>query len=157
MNGYLDNEEETSKVLKHHSDGRVWLHTGDLGSMDEDGFIYFKSRIKRMIKCSGYSIYPSQIEKIINSHDAVALSCVIGVHDNYKMNKIKAFIVLKNGLTPTEAIKKSIEDYCKNKIARYSLPKEYEYRNELPLTKVGKVAYTILEEEEMSKNVKQGK
>ncbi|MBE7057914.1 MAG: long-chain fatty acid--CoA ligase [Ruminococcaceae bacterium] len=154
MNGYLDNEEETSKVLKIHNDGRMWLHTGDLGAMDEDGFIYFKSRIKRMIKCSGYSIYPSQIEEIINSHEAVALSCVIGVHDDYKMNKIKAFIVLKNDLTPTQDIKQSIEDYCKKNIARYSLPKEYEYRKELPLTKVGKVAYTILEEQEMSKNVK---
>lgn len=154
MNGYLDNEEETSKVLKIHSDGRVWLHTGDLGSMDKDGFIYFKSRIKRMIKCSGYSIYPSQIESIINSHEAVALSCVIGIHDDYKMNKIKAFIVLKSDFTPTETLKQSIEDYCKKNIARYSLPKAYEYRKELPLTKVGKVAYTILEEEEMSKHVK---
>lgn len=154
MNGYLDNEEETAKVLKTHSDGRVWLHTGDLGAMDEDGFIYFKSRIKRMIKCSGYSIYPSQIEEVINSHEAVALSCVIGVRDDYKMNKIKAFIVLKNDLSPTQDIKQSIEDYCKKNIARYSLPKEYEYRKGLPLTKVGKVAYTILEEEEMSKNVK---
>jgi len=154
MNGYLDNEEETAKVLKIHNDGRMWLHTGDLGAMDEDGFIYFKSRIKRMIKCSGYSIYPSQIEEIINAHEAVALSCVIGVHDDYKMNRIKAFIVLKTGFIPTDAVKKSIEDYCKNNIARYSLPKEYEYRNELPLTKVGKVAYTTLGEEEMSKNVK---
>ena len=107
-----------------------------------------------MIKCSGYSIYPSQIEEIINSHEAVALSCVIGVHDDYKMNKIKAFIVLKNDLTPTDDVKQSIEDYCQKNIARYSLPKEYEYKKELPLTKVGKVAYTILEEEEMSKNVK---
>ena len=154
MNGYLDNEEETSKVLKIHNDGRMWLHTGDLGAMDEDGFIYFKSRIKRMIKCSGYSIYPSQVEEVINSHEAVALSCVIGVHDDYKMNKIKAFIVLKNDLSPTQDIKQSIEDYCRKNIARYSLPKEYEYKKELPLTKVGKVAYTILEEQEMSKNVK---
>ena len=154
MNGYLDNKEETDKVLKRHEDGLVWLHTGDLGTMDEDGFIYFKSRIKRMIKCSGYSVYPSQIEEIINAHEAVSVSCIIGVHDDYKMNKIKAFIVLKDGLEPTAQIRASIEEHCKNNIARYSLPKEYEYKASLPLTKVGKVAYTVLEKEEMSKNVK---
>lgn len=154
MNGYLDNKEETDKVLKRHEDGFVWLHTGDLGTMDEDGFIYFKSRIKRMIKCSGYSVYPSQIEEIINAHEAVSISCIIGVHDDYKMNKIKAFIVLKDGLEPTAQIRASIEEHCKNNIARYSLPKEYEYRATLPLTKVGKVAYTVLEKEEMSNNVK---
>ena len=153
MNGYLDNPEETNKVLKTHNDGRLWLHTGDMGCMDEDGFIYFKSRIKRMIKCSGYSIYPSQIEDVISAHEAVALCCVIGVHDDYKMNKIKAFIVLKDGFSPDDDTKKSIENYCKSNIARYSLPKEYEYKEHLPLTKVGKVAYTVLEKEEMAKHV----
>ena len=152
MNGYLNNQEETDKVLKKHNDGRTWLHTGDMGYMDDDGFIYFKSRIKRMIKCSGYSVYPSQIEEIINSHDAVAISCVIGVHDDYKMNKLKAFIVLKDGYLPDDDTKSSIEKYCRDNIARFSLPKEYEYRKQLPLTKVGKVAYTVLENEEMSKN-----
>ena len=121
--------------------------------MDEDGFIYFKSRIKRMIKCSGYSIYPSQIEEVINTHEAVSLCCVIGVHDDYKMNKIKAFIVLKDGFSPDDTTKESIESHCKKNIARYSLPKEYEYREHLPLTKVGKVAYTVLEKEEMTKHV----
>ena len=153
MNGYLDNPEETGKVLKTHTDGRLWLHTGDMGCMDEDGFIYFKSRIKRMIKCSGYSIYPSQIEDVINTHEAVAICCVIGVHDDYKMNKLKAFIVLKDGFSPDDNTKKSIENYCKSNIARYSLPKEYEYKEHLPLTKVGKVAYTVLEKEEMTKHV----
>ena len=105
-----------------------------------------------MIKCSGYSVYPSQIEEIINSHDAVAMSCVIGVHDDYKMNKLKAFIVLKDGYLPDDDTKSSIEKYCRDNIARFSLPKEYEYRKQLPLTKVGKVAYTVLENEEMSKN-----
>ena len=152
MNGYLDNPEETNKVLKIHNDGRLWLHTGDMGCMDEDGFVYFKSRIKRMIKCSGYSIYPSQIEDVISTHEAVALCCVIGVHDDYKMNKLKAFIVLKDGFSPDDDTKKSIENYCKSNIARYSLPKEYEYKEHLPLTKVGKVAYTVLEKEEMAKH-----
>ncbi|MFR1518642.1 MAG: class I adenylate-forming enzyme family protein, partial [Clostridia bacterium] len=153
MNGYLDNPEETAKVLRVHEDGRTWLHTGDLGSMDADGFIYFKSRLKRMVKCSGYSVYPSQIEEIINSHEAVSISCVIGIHDDYKMNRLKAFIVLKDGFAATQELQDSIWRYCAENIARYAMPKEIVYRETLPLTKVGKVAYTVLEQEEMSKNV----
>ncbi len=154
MNGYLDNPEETAKVLRIHADGRLWLHTGDLGSMDADGFVYFKSRIKRMIKCSGYSVYPSQVEDVLNSHEAVSISCVIGVHDDYKMNRLKAFIVLKDGTEATQAVRDSILQYCREKVARYAVPKEFVYRESLPLTKVGKVAYTVLEQEEMTKNVR---
>lgn len=153
MNGYLDNPEETNRVLRRHDDGRLWLHTGDLGSMDGDGFIYFKSRIKRMVKCSGYSVYPSQIEEVIHSHEAVSISCVIGIHDNYKMSRLKAFIVLKDGIAPTDEIKASIREFCKKNIAVYAMPKEFVYRESLPLTKVGKVAYTVLEQEEMQNNV----
>ena len=153
MNGYLDNPEETARVLQIHEDGRLWLHTGDLGSMDEDGFIYFKSRIKRMVKCSGYSVYPSQVEEIINSHEAVAISCVIGVPDDYKMNRLKAFIVLKDGIAETQDVKDSIRRYCMERIARYAVPKDFVFRKSLPLTKVGKVAYTVLEQEEMTSHV----
>jgi AMP-dependent synthetase/ligase len=153
MNGYLDNPEETAKVLRIHEDGRTWLHTGDLGCMDADGFIYFKSRLKRMVKCSGYSVYPSQVEEVINSHEAVSISCVIGIHDDYKMNHLKAFIVLKDGISETQTVRDSIQQYCKENIARYAMPKEFVYRESLPLTKVGKVAYTVLEKEELSKNV----
>lgn len=153
MNGYLDNPEETAKVLRIHEDGRTWLHTGDLGCMDADGFIYFKSRLKRMVKCSGYSVYPSQVEEVINSHEAVSISCVIGIHDDYKMNHLKAFIVLKDGISVTQTVRDSIQQYCKENIARYAMPKEFVYRESLPLTKVGKVAYTVLEKEELSKNV----
>ena len=153
MNGYLDNPEETARALRIHEDGRLWLHTGDLGSMDEDGFIYFKSRIKRMVKCSGYSVYPSQVEEIINSHEAVAISCVIGVPDDYKMNRLKAFIVLKDGIAETQAVKDSIRRHCMERIARYAVPKDFVFRKSLPLTKVGKVAYTVLEQEEMTAHV----
>lgn len=79
MIGYLNHKEENANTLRTHSDGHVWLHTGDLGSMDKDGFIYFKQRIKRMIVTSGYNVYPSQLENIIDGHDAVQMSCVIGV------------------------------------------------------------------------------
>jgi len=152
MKGYNNNEEETANTLKTHDDGRVWLHTGDLGVMDEDGFIYFRQRIKRMIVSSGYSIYPSQLENAIESHESVLISCVIGVPDEYKMQKIKAFITLRDGQEATDEIKKSIYEHCKKNIAKYAMPAEFEYRAELPRTLVGKVAYLELEKEERERN-----
>lgn len=152
MKGYLEDEEETKKALKKHKDGLVWLHTGDLGHMDEDGFIYFKQRIKRVIVSSGYSIYPQHIENIIDSNPNVLMSCVIGIPDEYKGQKIKAFIVLKNGIESNESTLKEIREYCESKLAKYSWIAEYEFRDELPKTLVGKIAYTKLEEEERAKN-----
>jgi len=151
MKGYDNNEEETAQALRTHPDGRVWLHTGDLGIMDEDGFVYFRQRIKRMIISSGYSVYPSQLENIIEAHENVLISCVIGVPDDYKMQRIKAFIVLRDGKKATEEIKESILEHCRRNIAKYAMPKEFEYRDELPRTLVGKVAYIELEKEEYEK------
>ncbi len=148
MKEYINNTKETLQTLREHEDGKIYLHTGDLGYMDEDGFIYFVQRLKRMIVTSGYNVYPSQIENVIDSHEAVMFSTVIGVKDDYRMQKVKAFIVLKPGFTPTEEIKKSIEEHCKKSIAKYALPREYEYRDSLPKTLVGKVAYRELEKEE---------
>ena len=151
MLGYLNHPKETAETLKIHSDGNTWLHTGDLGSMDEDGFIYFKQRIKRMIITSGYNVYPSQIENIIDAHEAVQMSCVIGVRDEYKMQKIKAFIVLRPGFENTREIRESIFNHCKKNIVKYAMPYDIEIRDSLPKTLVGKVAYTVLEKEEASK------
>ena len=151
MQGYAGNPKETAQVLQLHPDEMVWLHTGDLGAMDEDGFIYFKQRIKRMIISSGYSIYPSQIENVIDAHEAVLMSVVIGVKDDYKMQKVKAFVVLKEGLEATPEIRESILSHCKKNIAKYAMPYEFEYRDALPKTLVGKIAYTVLEQEEKEK------
>jgi long-chain acyl-CoA synthetase len=151
MLGYADNPTETAQALQTHADGRVWLHTGDLGLMDEDGFVYFKQRLKRMIISSGYSIYPSQIENVIDAHEKVLMSCAIGVPDPYKIQKVKAFVVLRDGQEPTEEIKASILAHCKKNIAKYAMPYEFEYRDALPKTLVGKVAYTVLEKEEEEK------
>lgn len=151
MLGYLDNPEETAQTLKTHSDGRLWLHTGDLGKMDADGFVYFRQRIKRMIITSGYNVYPSQLENIIDGHEKVLISCVIGVKDPYKMQKIKAFVVLRPGYEPSEATKQELFAYCKERIAKYALPYDIEFRTELPKTLVGKVAYRELEKEEEAK------
>lgn len=147
MLGYLDNPKETALVLQRHNDGRIWLHTGDLGCMDPDGFVYFRQRIKRMIITSGYNVYPSQLENIIDGNENVLLSCVIGVKDPYKMQKVKAFVVLKPGVAPTEAVRQNLMAYCRKRIAKYAMPYEIEFREELPKTLVGKVAYRVLEEE----------
>ena len=153
MMGYVDNPEETANALRRHDEGRLWLHTGDLGHMDLDGFVYFRQRIKRMIITSGYNVFPSQLENIIDAHEKVLLSCVIGIKDPYKMQKIKAFVVLKSGVEPSEAVKTEILAYCAKHIAKYALPYAIEFRVELPKTLVGKVAYRVLEEEEASKVV----
>lgn len=155
MLGYLKNDEETKDTLKIHKDGRVYLHTGDLGYMDEENFVYFKQRIKRMIITSGYNVYPSQVENVIDGHPKVLMSCVIGVKDAYRMEKVKAFIVLKNGIVPDESIKQEILNYCSQRIAKYAMPREIEFRDELPKTLVGKVAYRVLEEEEREKAAKE--
>lgn len=144
---YYNNPEETDKVLKVHDDGFKWCHTGDLGYMDEDGFFYFRSRIKRMIKSSGYSVFPTQIEEVINRHEAVALSCVIGVPDKYQIEKIKAFLVLKDGYTDTDRIKSEIMSLCREYLATWSVPREFEIREELPTTLIGKVDWLKLKEE----------
>ncbi len=157
MLGYVGNPRETAHTLQVHPDGLTWLHTGDLGFMDNDGFVYFKQRLKRMIISSGYSIYPSQLENIIDGHDAVLMSTVIGVDDPYKMQKVKAFVVLKPDVSPTDAVKESIRQHCEKNIAKYAMPYEFEYRESLPKTLVGKVAYTILEAEEKEKEEKRKK
>lgn len=147
MLGYLNKPEENANTLRVHADGHVWLHTGDLGYMDKDGFIYFKQRIKRMIVTSGYNVYPSQLENIIDAHEAVQMSCVIGVKDPYKIQKVKAYVVLKEGYTASDELKASIMKHCEKNIAKYAMPYDIEFRQELPKTLVGKVAYTVLEKE----------
>ena len=151
MLGYIGHEEENKETMRLHADGHVWLHTGDLGKMDDEGFIYFRQRIKRMIVTSGYNVYPSQLENIIEGHPAVQRSCVIGVKDPLKMQRVKAFIVLKDGYKGNEAMREDLMKHCKAHIAKYALPSEIEFRDSLPTTLVGKVAYTVLEKEETEK------
>ena len=151
MMGYINHEEENRTTLRKHPDGHIWLHTGDLGYMDKEGFIYFKQRIKRMIITSGYNVYPSQIENIIDALDEVQMSCVIGVPDSYKIQKVKAFVQLRPGIIPSEEIKQKILSHCRERIAKYAMPYDIEFREQLPKTLVGKIAYTVLEKEELEK------
>lgn len=155
MKEYYNKPEETANTLHKDADGRVWLHTGDLGIMDEDGFIYFKGRIKRMIITSGYNVYPAQLENILDAHDFVHMSCIIGVPDPYKIQKVKAFVMLKPGVAANDETKQQLLDYCRKYIAKYAMPYDIEFRDELPKTLVGKVAYRVLEEEEAKKREQQ--
>ena len=97
MLGYIDAPEENAKTLRTDENGTIWMFSGDMGYMDEEGFVYFKQRIKRLIVTSGYNVYPTHIENILDKHPAVDYSCVIGVKDSYKMQRVRAYIVLKNG------------------------------------------------------------
>ena len=151
MKEYMKHPEETAQTLRTHADGLTWVYTGDLGVMDEQGFIYFRGRAKRMIISSGYNVYPGQIENILDAHDAVQMSCVIGVPDAYKMQKVKAFVKLKDGAAATEETKQDILDYCARHVAKYAMPYDIEFRDDMPKTLVGKVAYRVLEEEELAK------
>ena len=151
MKEYVGQPEETAQTLRTHADGQTWVYTGDLGYMDEEGFIYFRGRAKRMIISSGYNVYPAQIENILDAHDCVQMSCVIGVPDDYRMEAVKAFIMLKPNVQKSDKVRDEIMDYCRRHIAKYALPREIEFRDELPKTLVGKVAYRVLEEEEAAK------
>ena len=151
MKEYMGHPEENAKTLRKHSDGLTWVYTGDLGIMDEQGFIYFKGRAKRMIVTSGYNVYPAQIENILDANPLVQMSCVIGVPDAYKMQKVKAFVKLSAGVEPSEETREALMEYCRKNIAKYAMPYDIEFRDDMPKTLVGKVAYRVLEEEELEK------
>ena len=151
MMGYLNNDAETAKVLQVHKDGKIWLHTGDMGRLEDDGFFYFAQRLKRMIISSGYNIYPTHLESIINSHEAVLTSTVIGIDHHYKGQVPKAFVVLKPGYKAGKRIEREIRELLERNVPVYALPAAYEFRDKLPTTLVGKVAFKKLEEEERAK------
>ena len=151
MMGYLDNPEETAKTLQAHPDGRVWLHTGDIGTMDADGFFYFRLRQKRMIKSSGMNVYPAQVEEQLYQHPDVLDACVIGVPDPKQVERVKAFVVLKEPDKAGPEKEKELIDFCRRDLIVWSCPREIEFRTELPLTLVGKVAFAELAAEEVEK------
>ena len=148
---YVNHPKETAETLRLHEDGMKWIHTGDLGKMDEDGFIYYKQRIKRMIISSGYNIYPSQFENSIDEFDKVSMSCVIGIPDKYKGQKVKAFVVLKDGVEANDKLRAELFEHCKKRISKFAMPYDIEFRSELPKTLVGKINYRVLEEEELQR------
>ena len=149
MLGYYSNEAETNLALHHHKDGNIWLHTGDIGCMDKDGFVTYKQRLKRIIITSGYNVYPSQVEEVLEQHEAIEKASVVGVPHPYKIEIPKAFLVLKKGYKFNDELKESIEHHCKKNLAKYAIPKEYEVMQKLPSTIVGKVDFNKLRKKDM--------
>ncbi len=143
MKGYWNKGEETAMVLR---DG--WLLTGDLARMDEDGYFYIVDRKKDMILCSGYNVYPREVEEVLFMHPAIAEAAAIGVPDPYRGERVKAFVVLKSGMTATED---EIIAFCKERLAPFKVPKQVEFAKNLPISLVGKVLRRELRERELAK------
>jgi long-chain acyl-CoA synthetase len=146
--GYLNNPEETENVMH-----RGWLLTGDLARMDEDGYFYIVDRQKEMIISGGYNIFPREIEEVLYAHEKIKETAVVGLPDPYRGEIAKAFLVLREGETMTE---EELLDYCRQELARYKVPHRVEFREELPLSMVGKVLKRLLREEELAKQEKEG-
>jgi long-chain acyl-CoA synthetase len=145
-NGYYKKPEETKKTIK---DG--WLYTGDIGTMDEEGYFFIVDRKKDMIIAGGYNIYPRDIDEVLYQHPKVSEGCAIGVPDPYRGETVKVFVVLKEGQTATE---KEIIDFCKQKLAPYKVPKLVEFVPSLPKSGVGKILRKELRQMELAKTKK---
>jgi long-chain acyl-CoA synthetase len=154
MIGYLDNAEATEQVLKPHADGRTWLHSGDIGCMDADGFFYFRQRAKRVIKTSGIAVYPTQVEDVLNKHPAVRLSCVIGVPHPTQVEVPKGFVTLNEGYKASSELEKELIAHCRERLIPHSCPRRIEFLSELPMTRVGKVAFKVLQDRESANAIK---
>ncbi len=141
--GYYRKPEETRKSIK---DG--WLSTGDIGYMDEDGYLFIVDRKKDIIIAGGYNIYPREIDEVLYEHPKVKEACAFGVPDAYRGETVKAVVVLKEGEISTE---KEIMDFCKAKLAAYKVPKKIEFRDQLPMTMTGKVLRRVLRDEEIAR------
>ena len=147
MVGYLGDPEATAQALRRHEDERIWLHTGDLGRMDADGFFYFTTRLKRMIKTSGFNVYPVHVESVLYRHPSVEEACVIGVPDDKQVESVKAFVVPKDPSAAGPALAAQLIAYCHENLIKWSCPREIEFRQSLPVTRVGKIDYRALMEE----------
>ena len=139
MIGFWNRPEETSGVLRDHVDDegtRRWLHTGDLGYMDEDGYLFIVDRKKDLIKTSGYQVWPREVEEVLAAHPSVAEVGVAGIPDEAKGEAIRAWVVLRQGQQATEA---ELRAFCRERLAPFKVPSRVEFRTDLPKTLVGKV------------------
>ncbi len=145
MKGYWNKPGETAEALRGG-----WLHTGDIAKMDKDGYFYIVGRIKDMIKTVGENVYPREVEEVLYTHPKVKEAAVVGLpNEEYLGEKIKAYIVLKEGETATA---EEIIKYCRDQLSKFKVPKEIEFRDQLPKTLVGKVLRRVLRDEEMKKS-----
>ena len=145
MEGYLNNEEENKTTLQLHDDGKIWLHTGDLGKVDENGIIHYIQRLKRMIISSGFNVYPSQIEKVLKTDSRIDNCVVVGQPHPYKVEVPVAYIVLKKDVKKDSKLKKELKALCIKNLARHSIPSKFEFKDELPKTLIGKIDFKSLQ------------
>lgn len=145
MLGYRNNELETAHTLRRHNDGKIWLHTGDMASVDEDGFVTYKLRIKRLIISSGYNVYPTQIEKVVEELPEVMKCAVVSIPHTYKKEVAKAYIVLQKGYSADTFTTDKIKQHCIKNLSKHSVPYKYEFVKELPKTPYGKVDFMKLQ------------
>jgi long-chain acyl-CoA synthetase len=150
MKGYWKRPDETALVLRTDADGVVWLHTGDIARIDEDGFTYIVQRKKDMIIVDGYNVYPSEVEAALHAHAAVMEAAAIGVPDSYHGEVVKAAVVLKPGQTVAVD---DLKAHCLSRLAEYKRPRVIEIRDSLPKSTVGKVLYTKLRAEAAAQHV----
>jgi len=147
MLGYLDDPDATRHALRRHADGRVWLHTGDLGRQDADGFFYFSVRLKRMIKSSGFNVYPAQVEAVLVGHPLVAEVCVIGVPDPEQIERVVAYVVPAHPSDNEQRDAQNLIAYCREHMIKWSCPREIRFCHDLPKTRVGKTDYRNLQQQ----------
>lgn len=152
MLGYLDNEEEEGKVIKIHSDGKKWIHSEDVGIIDEDGFLFFKGRYKRLIPHGGFKLYPSYIEGVIMKHPDIDNCCVISIPDKVYGASPEAHVVIKkDSVSELKKLKEELIKLCQDKLPSYSQPEDFIFEEDLPLTSVGKVDYKKVEKMRIKK------
>jgi len=148
MKGYWNRADETAIALRRDDAGRVWLYTGDIARMDKDGYFYIVQRKKDMIIVSGFNVYPSEVESVLYAHPAVMEAAVIGLPDAYRGEVVKAFVVLKGGVT---ASSEELLEHCATGLAEFKVPRTIAIRDSLPKTAVGKILHRVLREEDQAK------
>lgn len=149
MLGYRNNDVETANTLRVHEDGNVWLHTGDMASIDEEGFVTYKLRIKRLIISSGYNVYPTQIEKVIEEMPEVMKCAVVAMPHQYKKEVAKAYVILAKGCSADTFTVDKIKQHCIKNLSRHSVPYKFQFVKELPKTPYGKVDFMKLQRESL--------
>lgn len=149
MVGYYHNEAETNNVIKQHQDGLMWVHSGDIGYIDEDGFVFIKDRVKRVIiRHDGFKVFPSLIEKTVDKNKNVVSNCAVGIADKaHRQGKLPiVFAVLKEGAN-AETVKAELFEICQKELPEYVQPVDFVFIDKMPLTPIGKVDYRALEKE----------
>src|SRR6185503_8564507 len=149
MKGYWNRPDESSQALRRDPGGTLWFYTGDIATMDEDGYTRIVQRKKDMIIVDGFNVYPSEVEGVLYTHAAVRMVAVIGVPDAYHGEAVKACIVLRDASVSIDELK----SHCRTSLAAYKVPADFELRESLPQSAVGKILYRVLRDEVAAKAI----